>query len=214
MPDLIINEIFHSIQGESTRMGCPCTFVRLTGCNLRCVWCDTVSAFQEGRPMSVAQILKEVERYPARMVEITGGEPLLQDGVFNLMEALCDRGYETLLETSGSVDISRVDRRVVRIMDLKCPGSGMAQKNFWPNILQLRAADEVKFVIRDRADFDWAQERIREHDLLRRCPVLMSPVFGELEPVRLAEWILECAPGVRLQLQMHKVLWEPMTRGV
>ena len=156
MSTLLVNEIFHSIQGESSRMGLPCVFVRLTGCNLRCVWCDTAYAFDEGKPMTIAGVLALVRQYDCPLVELTGGEPLAQPAAFELMKALCDEGYEVLLETGGSLDISRVDPRVLRIVDVKCPGSGMSDRNLWSNINELRATDEVKFVIRDRADFDWA----------------------------------------------------------
>jgi 7-carboxy-7-deazaguanine synthase len=214
MSELIINEIFHSIQGESTRVGLPCVFVRLTYCNLRCTWCDTAYAFEEGRAMSVEEILRVVNAYACPLVEVTGGEPLMQEGVHGLLTALCDGGYETLLETGGSLDIGRVDPRVRRIVDFKCPGSGMVKKNLWKNVDCLRSTDEVKFVISDREDFDWAAERIREFDLNRRSTVLLSPVFGVLDPLQLANWMLEEKMNARLQLQLHKYIWEPDTRGV
>ncbi len=214
MTDLTINEIFHSIQGESTFMGLPCVFVRLTGCNLRCTWCDTEYAFYEGRTMSLDDIIGEVEKYGCNLVEITGGEPLAQDGVLPLMNMLCDRGYEVLLETSGSINIEPVDSRVRRIVDFKCPGSGMEKKNLWENVEYLRSTDEVKFVIGSREDFDWAEDMISRYGLNRRCPVLMSPVFDDLQPIDLAQWILERKINVRFQLQMHKFIWEPETRGV
>ncbi len=214
MTTLVVNEIFHSIQGESSHMGRPCVFIRLTYCNLRCTYCDTEYAFEEGNPMTIDGILRRVELYDCRLVEVTGGEPLFQEGVHELMTALCDRGYEVLLETGGSLDISRVDPRVRRIMDLKCPSSGMVKKNRPENIAHLVRTDEVKFVIGDRKDFDWAVQTIREHGLDRRCGVLMSVVFGVLEPVTLANWILEARIPVRFQLQMHKYIWEPAMRGV
>ncbi len=214
MTNLTINEIFHSIQGESTYMGLPCVFVRLTGCNLRCTWCDTEYAFYEGGPMSLDEIVAEVEMYQCKLVEITGGEPLAQDGVLPLMKMLCDRGHDVLLETSGSINIEHVDPRVRRILDFKCPGSGMEKKNLWENVDHLKSTDEVKFVIGNREDFDWAVEVIRRYGLDRRCPVLMSPVFDGLQPIDLAQWILESKVNVRFQLQMHKFIWEPETRGV
>ena len=214
MNSLVVNEIFRSIQGESSQAGFPCVFVRLTGCNLRCTWCDTEYAFFEGTRMSVPELLERVETFGCRLVELTGGEPLLQEGALELMAALCDRGYDVMLETGGALSIALVDPRVRRIVDIKCPGSGMSNRNFWGNILELKQTDEVKFVLRDRTDFDWAAARISEHGLEGRCPILFSPVFGELEPVTLAGWVLESRIPVRLQLQLHKFIWEPSTRGV
>lgn len=214
MIDLVVNEIFFSIQGESSYMGFPCVFVRLTGCNLRCTWCDTGYAFYEGRKMSVGEIITEVERHNCKLVEITGGEPLAQQGALVLMNELCDRGFTVLLETGGSISIRNVDARVRRIVDIKCPGSGMAKENLWENIECLSPTDEVKFVIANKGDFDWAMEVIRRHGLEKRCPILMSPVFNDLQPVELAGWILDSGAQVRLQLQMHKFIWEPETRGV
>jgi 7-carboxy-7-deazaguanine synthase len=214
MSALVVNEIFYSIQGESTRAGLPCVFIRLTGCNLRCTWCDTAYAFHEGRPLTLERVLEAVRTYPCRLVEVTGGEPLLQAGVHSLLSALCDEGYDTLLETGGSLDISAVDRRVRRIVDLKCPGSGMADRNLWSNVEHLRAGDEVKFVVRDRVDFDWACEVIRRYRLPEHCPVLISGVFGETPLPDLARWILEAGIEARLQVQLHKVIWEPSLRGV
>jgi len=212
--NLIVNEIFYSIQGESTHMGKPCVFVRLTFCNLRCVWCDTAYAFEEGVPMSIEQILDAVAVYHCKLVEITGGEPLAQTGVHELMSTLCDRGYTVLLETSGSISIRGIDQRVQIIMDIKCPGSDMAKHNLWENIDLLRPSDELKFVVADKNDFDWAVTVVRQFGLEGRCPVLFSPVFGELQPVRLAEWLLESGIAARMQLQIHKYIWEPETRGV
>ncbi|MCK5574053.1 MAG: radical SAM protein [Bacteroidetes bacterium] len=214
MPEVVVNEIFHSIQGESTRSGIPCVFVRLAFCNLRCSYCDTAYAFHEGTKMSVEEVLRRVRVYPSRLVLVTGGEPLLQEGVYPLLKLLCDEGYEALLETGGSLDIRPVDPRVRRNVDFKCPGSGMESKNLWSNVDDLRATDEVKFVVNDRHDFDWAVAKIREHGLENRCSVLLSPVFGELEPARLADWILQGGLSVRLQLQLHKLIWEPSARGV
>jgi len=214
MSALAINEIFYSIQGESTRSGLPCVFVRLAGCNLRCVWCDTAYAFHEGTLMSLEAVLDAVRAFPCRRVEVTGGEPLLQSSVHGLLSTLCDRGYETLLETGGSFDIRTVDRRVRRIVDVKCPGSGMADRNFWDNLEDLRPSDEAKFVVRDRGDFDWALAIIRRHELTARCPVLISGVFGELPLAELARWVLDAGLDLRLQLQLHKFIWEPSLRGV
>lgn len=214
MATLTINEIFHSIQGESTHMGRPCTFVRLAYCNLRCTWCDTPYAFDEGTEMTLDAILARVRSFGCNLVEVTGGEPLSQGEVLVLMTRLCDEGYEVLLETGGSLDITVVDARVRRIVDIKCPGSGMGGKNLWSNVGHLRQGDEAKFVIADRADFDWAAGVISRHDLAARCTVLMSPVFGVLQPVDLARWILDERLPVRFQLQMHKYIWEPAARGV
>ncbi len=214
MTQLVVNEIFHSIQGESTHSGRPCVFVRLTYCNLRCSYCDTEYAFHEGTPQTIDQVLKRVKAYGTRLVEITGGEPLFQEGVHELMTLLCDQGHEVLLETGGSLDISRVDSRVKRIMDLKCPGSGMLRKNLYSNIDHLRSTDEVKFVIGSKEDFDWSVGIIQQYAIADRCTILMSPVFGELEPVALAGWILDQKIDVRFQMQLHKYIWEPETRGV
>lgn len=214
MNTILINEIFQSIQGESSFMGMPCVFVRLTGCNLRCTWCDTEYAFYEGRPMSVDEILNEVRTYACTLVEVTGGEPLAQEGALELMRRLADDGYEVLLETGGSLSIAKVDPRVRRIVDLKCPGSGMHKQMLWENIGLLKPTDEVKFVIASREDFDWSVAVITRYGLLSRCAVLMSPVFGEVQPVDLARWILDSKLPVRFQLQMHKYIWEPEARGV
>lgn len=213
-PTLDISEIFFSIQGESTYAGLPCIFVRLSFCNLRCGWCDSTYTFFRGTTMTLDEIRERVADYPCRLVEITGGEPLLQELVHPLMTALCDDGYDVLLETSGSQDISRVDPRVRRIMDLKCPGSGMQDRNRYQNIASLTSRDEVKFVIADRNDYEWAKQKIRELDLANRCTLLFSPVFGAVDNVLLAEWILDDGLPVRFQLQMHKYIWDPSTRGV
>ncbi len=211
---LTVNEIFYSIQGESTHAGRPCVFVRLAYCNLRCSYCDTAYAFDEGTAKDVAEVIAEIRRHPATLVEVTGGEPLAQPDVHPLMTALCDRGFEVLLETGGSLAIDAVDPRVKRIVDFKCPSSGMMKKNLWGNAGHLRRGDEVKFVMGTREDFDWAVERVREHRLAERVTVLFSPVFGELEPRLLAEWVLGLDLQVRMQLQMHKYIWEPTMRGV
>ena len=204
-----ITEIFYSIQGESTHAGLPCIFVRLTGCNLRCVWCDTAYAFHGGREMSLEEVLSEVKRFPCRRVEITGGEPLLQDETHPLMSALADAGYRVLLETGGSLDVSGVDPRVIKIVDLKCPGSGEAEKNRWENLAHLSSGDELKFVISDRTDFDWACNVVRERDLTAKHGVLMSPVHEVQDARLLSEWILESGLDVRLQLQLHKFAGMP-----
>jgi len=211
---LVVNEIFHSIQGESTHAGRPCVFVRLTYCNLRCSYCDTEYAFEEGNEMSVEDIIKKIDSYNCNLVEITGGEPLLQPEVHHLMTLLCDREYEVLLETSGSMDISVVDPRVKRIIDFKCPSSGMEKRNFWDNVYYLKDDDEVKFVIGDKNDYEWAKGIIKKYDLLKKTVVLMGVVMGVLEPKNLAEWILNDRLNVRYQLQIHKYIWSPGTRGV
>lgn len=214
MDALQVNEIFYSIQGESSFAGRPCVFVRLTGCNLRCEWCDTAYAFHEGRRMGLDEILLAVEGHPARLVELTGGEPLLQPGALTLMRQLADRGWTVLLETGGSLELAGLDPRVVRIVDVKCPSSGESERNLWSNLAVLRAEDEVKFVLADRADFDYAVRVVEERLRAFGGPVLFSPVWGRLEPATLARWILESGLSVRLQLQLHKLLWPSETRGV
>ena len=212
--ELIINEIFHSIQGESSHMGCPCVFVRLTYCNIRCSYCDTAYAFYEGREMTIAEVMEIVQSYQCKLVEITGGEPLFQTNVHELMKQLCDQGFEVLIETGGSLDISHIDSRVKRIIDFKCPSSNMTKMNFWDNVSHLKAGDEVKFVIGNREDYEWSKQMILDHQINQRCSILMAVVFNGLEPVRLAEWILEDKLNVRFQLQMHKYIWSPETKGV
>jgi 7-carboxy-7-deazaguanine synthase len=212
---LRINEIFFSIQGESTRAGCPCVFVRLTGCNLRCHWCDTEYAFHEGRHLTVDQIVEQVRGYGCNLVEVTGGEPLLQKGVHSLFPALLDAGFTVLLETSGEQDLSRTEPRVIKIMDLKCPSSGECPRNRMTNLRCLSTHDEVKFVIADRCDFEWACTILNQYKLPQQVSaVLMSPVFGTLPPAELASWILTERLPVRMQLQMHKHIWPPDMRGV
>ena len=212
---LTINEIFYSIQGESTYAGRPCVFVRLTGCDLRCTWCDTTYSFNEGRKMSVEDVVEEVRRYDSPLVEVTGGEPLLQQDVYPLMEMLLENGRTVLLETGGQVDISRVPGAVVKVMDVKCPGSGESDRNEWANIDRLGSRDQVKFVIKDRADYEDARDTLSRHSLDRRCAaVLFSPVHGVMHPRELSEWILEDKLPVRLQLQIHKHIWGPEVRGV
>jgi 7-carboxy-7-deazaguanine synthase len=212
---LQINEIFFSIQGESTHAGRPCVFVRLTGCNLRCKWCDTAYAFYEGRRMPVAEIVAQVISFGCDLVEITGGEPLLQEGVHDLMGALLDVGREVMLETSGASDISRVDPRVIKIVDIKCPASGESIRNLWSNLEILGPRDELKFVIADRADYEWVCATIVERELsMRANAILMSPVHGSLDSKMLAEWMLEDRIAARLQLQIHKIVWGADRRGV
>jgi 7-carboxy-7-deazaguanine synthase len=217
---LAVTEIFHSIQGESTWAGAPCTFVRLTGCPLRCVWCDTAYAFHGGERMTIAQIVDAVRERPARLVEITGGEPLAQPAASALADALLAAGYTVLVETSGAVDVSGLDERVHKIMDLKCPGSGESDRNLWANLEHLTARDEVKFVVKDRADYEWARDVIRERGLDRRVEagslraLLVSPVWGDIDLEALASWILEDALPVRFQLQLHKLVWGPDRAGV
>lgn len=214
MIELVVNEIFHSIQGESSHAGRPCVFIRLSACNLRCTWCDTAYAFTGGESMALDRILASVASYRCDLVEVTGGEPLLQSGCHDLLTALCDAGYQVLLETGGSLDISAVDARVHRIVDVKCPGSGMADRNRWSNLAVLTPRDEVKFVLADRADFDWAVEIDRRYGMSSRCSVLFAPVFGVLSPTDLAAWILDTGIRARLQVQLHKYLWDPQRRGV
>ena len=212
---LTINEIFHSIQGESTRAGQPCVFVRLTACDLRCTWCDTAYAFHEGRKMSVDDVLGQVRAFDCDVVEITGGEPLLQPDVYPLMQRLLDDGRTVLLETGGHRSVEEVPPGVVRVIDVKCPGSGEAASNHWPNLDRLRPSDEVKFVILDRTDYDYARDVVARHALIGRCAaVLFSPVHGVLSPRTLAEWILADGLAVRLQLQAHKYVWGADVRGV
>src|SRR6185436_7219918 len=212
---LTVNEIFHSIQGESTRAGRPCVFVRLTACDLRCTWCDTPYAFHEGRSMTVEDVVRTVDQYGCPLVEITGGEPLLQDEVYPLMERLHASGHTVMLETGGHRPIDRVPADVVKIVDVKCPGSGEAGRNEWSNLDRLAAHDEVKFVIQDRADYEFARDVIARYDLPARCAaVLLSPVHGVLDGRTLSEWMLGDRVPARLQLQLHKYIWHPDTRGV
>jgi 7-carboxy-7-deazaguanine synthase len=215
---LTVNEIFYSIQGESTRAGEPCVFVRLTACDLRCSWCDTAYAFYEGSKRSVESVVADVERYGCRLVEITGGEPLLQEDVYLLMDELLGRGYTVLLETGGHRPIDRVPAAVVRIVDVKCPGSGEADNNHWDNLTRLEPHDEVKFVIANRQDYDFAVSVVCRHNLDnladRTAAVLFSPVHGSLDPKDLAAWMLAEHVPARLQLQLHKLIWSPDTRGV
>lgn len=214
LPSLRITEIFHSIQGESTKAGLPCVFIRLTGCPLRCTWCDTEYAFYEGSTMTIPEVLEKVQTYGCPLVEVTGGEPLHQPDALVLLSKLCDRGYQVMLETSGALDISGVDTRVSIIMDVKCPGSGMMDRILWSNLDHVSSKDELKFVLKDRIDYEWAREVIHRHNLGGHCSILLSPVFGTLELSPLAQWILEDRLPVRFQIQLHKYIWDPQTRGV
>jgi 7-carboxy-7-deazaguanine synthase len=212
---LTVYEIYESVQGESTHVGRPCVFVRLAACDLRCRWCDTPYAFTGGRKMSVDDVLDRVSAYKSRLVELTGGEPLLQKEVIPLMARLLDTGHEVLLETGGHLPVADVPPGVVKIVDVKCPASGEAARMHWPNLLALRPTDEVKFVIETREDFDYAADVISRHELFERVgTVLFSPVHGKLAPAELAGWILEAGLPVRLQLQAHKYIWSPDARGV
>lgn len=221
LPALRVTEIFHSIQGESTRVGEPCVFVRLTGCPLRCTWCDTAYAFDGGTDMSLEAVMDEVKRYGCSLVEVTGGEPLVQPAAFDLIVRLCEERFEVLIETSGAIDVTPVDSRASVILDVKCPGSEMDDRTHWDNLRHLRQKDQVKFVIGDRRDYEWAVDVVKRYRLTEKCPVLFSPVFATegnddrcslLRP--LAEWVLQDRLPVRLQVQLHKFIWDPDTRGV
>ena len=210
-----INEIFYSVQGESTYAGRPCVFVRLTACDLRCSWCDTPYAFHEGRKRAIADVVAEVERYDCSLVEVTGGEPLLQEDVYPLMSQLVARGKTVLLETGGHRSTARVPDPVVTILDIKCPASGESERMDWENIGRLRPRDEVKFVINDRADYEYARDAIARHELAERAAAIhMSPVHGVLNPKTLSEWVLADSLPVRVQLQLHKYIWPADMRGV
>lgn len=204
---LRVTEVFHSLQGETSRIGLPTVFIRLTGCPLRCSWCDTTYSFTGGQTLSQDSLLEQLGRYDTRYVCVTGGEPLAQKNCLVLLRTLCDAGYAVSLETSGACDIAPVDARVSRIVDIKPPGSGESARNRWENLALLNAQDEVKFVLQDRNDYDWALEVIRRHDLLARCPILFSPVHGQLSPALLSQWVLEDRLAVRLQVQLHKIIW-------
>ena len=211
---LRVNEIFYSIQGEATHAGRPCSFVRLSGCDLRCRWCDTAYAFHEGREMRLPEIVERLRAFGCPLVEITGGEPLLQAGTPALARALLDQGWEVLIETGGHRDVGQLDPRVRVILDVKCPGSGEGKANRWANLSRLTGRDAVKFVVADRVDYEWSSATIRERDLAARCPVFLSPVHGELEPAVLAGWMLEDRLPARLQIQLHKLLWGAERCGV
>ena len=217
---LRVTEIFHSIQGESTWAGVPCTFVRLTGCPLRCVWCDTEYSFHGGEKMMLDDIIARVDAIGTPVVEVTGGEPLIHRNAFTLVQRLVEKGYTVLVETSGAVDVAPLDARACKIMDLKCPGSGEVEKNLWSNLDHLTERDELKFVISNRADYEWARNVVREKGLDRRVlagtlrAILFSPVWDAVDFRELAEWILEDQLPVRYQIQMHKIIWGPTTTGV
>lgn len=212
--ELLVSELYCSIQGESSYAGLPCAFVRLTGCPLRCTWCDSEYAFQGGRRISIEEIVSEVAFMGVRLVEVTGGEPLAQPQCIPLLRALCDAGFEVLLETSGSLDISDVDARVVKIVDVKCPGSGEEAANRWENLEVIGERDELKFVLADRRDYDWAKDVLQEKGLEAREGVLFSAVHGRVDPAQIAAWIIEDGLNVRLQIQLHKILWPDEDRGV
>jgi len=207
---LTINEIFYSIQGESSHAGEPCVFIRLTGCHLRCTYCDTEYAFYEGKKMNIQEILKEIQKFKCKTVEITGGEPLLQDDVYSLMDTLIEQGYKVLLETSGAISLQRVNKKVIKIMDLKTPSSQMTSHNLWENLSYLNTQDEIKFVIGERRDYDWAKSVITQYGLEKRCHrLLMSPTHALLSPAQLGQWIMSDNIPVKLQIQLHKYLQMP-----
>jgi len=212
---LKINEIYLSVQGESSKAGLPCVFVRLTYCNIRCTYCDTAYAFYEGQDYSIEQVITKVKEFDCKLVEITGGEPLVQDEECRLlMKRLCDEDFEVMLETGGSLPVQYIDPRVKIIMDLKCPSSGMVKKNIYDNINYLKQDDELKFVIGNREDYEWTKEIISRYGLENKCNLLLSVVFGSLEPVLLVEWMLQDKIKARFQLQLHKYIWQPETKGV
>lgn len=212
--ELLLNELYRSIQGESTFAGLPCVFVRTAVCNLRCRWCDTPYAFNKGETFSGADVLAKVMGFETPLVEITGGEPLLQADVLPLMAELCDSGKTVLLETSGSISVAPVDPRVHIIMDLKCPDSGECDRNLWSNLDILKRSDEVKFVVASRRDWDWTVDTVKQHDLASRFTVQVSAAFGAVALQQLAAWLLESGLNVRMQIQAHKYIWDPKTRGV
>ncbi len=213
MPDAVlaaqlrITEIFFSLQGETSRVGLPTVFIRLTGCPLRCAYCDTAYAFTGGKSLALSEILKQVEQYAPTYVTVTGGEPLAQKNCLALLSALCDAGYQVSLETSGALDIGSVDERVMRVVDIKTPASKEADKNRWENLDLLKSTDEVKFVLCSEDDYSWAKQILEQHRLADKCAVLFSPSQGELDATRLAEWILRDRLPVRFQIQLHKILW-------
>ncbi|MEW6731085.1 MAG: radical SAM protein [Acidobacteriota bacterium] len=209
-----ITEIYQSIQGESSYAGLPCVFVRTTGCDLRCCWCDSEFTFYGGQQMTIAQIIAEVEKYPSRLVELTGGEPLLQKETPTLAHELLARGYTVMIETGGHRDVSVLDPLVIKIMDIKCPFSGESEKNLWSNLDHLTSRDEIKFVIADRNDYEWARQIIYQRNLASRFHLLLSPVHGRLSPQQLVEWMLADGLQARFQLQLHKYIWSPEARGV
>ena len=211
---LKINEIYYSVQGESTHAGRPCIFIRLTYCNLRCTYCDTEYAFYDGEDMEIPEIMNENQQWDCNLVEVTGGEPLFQEECIDLLNDLVNSIYEIMLETGGSLSISDVPKEIIKIVDFKCPSSGMVKKNLWSIMDDLQAHDEVKFVIGNREDFDWAKDRITEYSMDKICTLLFSPTFGEINPQQIVEWILAENLPVRMQLQMHKMIWSPEEKGV
>ena len=211
---LKINEIYYSIQGESTHAGRPCIFIRLTYCNLRCTYCDTEYAFYNGNDMKIPEIIYTIKQWNCNLVEVTGGEPLFQDECIDLLNELLSQNYEVLLETGGSLPILDVPKEVIRIVDFKCPSSNMETKNLWSIVNDLQPHDEVKFVIGDRGDFDWAREMLNKYSISEKCNVLFSPIFNEIDPALIADWILEGKLPVRMQIQIHKHIWEPEAKGV
>ena len=211
---LKVNEIYYSIQGESTHVGRPCIFIRLTYCNLRCTYCDTEYAFYEGKDIEIPEIMATIKQWNCNLVEVTGGEPLFQDKCIYLLNELINQNYEVLLETGGSLSISDVPIEIIKIVDFKCPSSGMEKKNLWSIVNDLQPHDEVKFVIGDREDFDWAKEMLNKYSLNKKCSILFSPTFGKIDPSLIVEWILEGDIPVRMQLQMHKHIWESERKGV
>jgi 7-carboxy-7-deazaguanine synthase len=211
---LKINEIYYSIQGESSKAGLQCVFVRLTYCNLRCSYCDTEYAFYEGTDMSIDSIIEQVKKYNCNLVELTGGEPLFQNESLELMDRLCSEGFEVMLETGGSLPVQDVNKKVMIVLDLKCPSSNMMKKNLYENLQYIKPTDEIKFVMGTREDYEWSKEIINKYNLVDKCGLLASVVFGSLEPLKLVDWILEDNLKIRFQLQMHKFIWEPNAKGV
>ena len=211
---LKINEIYKSIQGESTYMGLPCTFIRLTYCNLRCSYCDTEYAFYEGKDIEIDKIIKKVNKLKTKLVEVTGGEPLIQVGCINLLHKLIKNGNDVLIETGGALSIEKIPKEVIVILDIKCPSSNMSDKNLWTNINFLKKEDQVKFVIGDREDYEWTKTILKKYNLNTKCEILFSPVFNKIEPKTIVDWIMEDNLDVRFQLQIHKFIWEENKKGV
>ena len=211
---LKINEIYYSVQGESTFMGKPCIFIRLTYCNLRCSYCDSEYTFHEGKDMSLKDIIKKIEEYPCNLVEVTGGEPLFQKNCVTLLSELVKRKYKVLLETSGSLSIENVPKQVINIIDFKCPSSKMEKKNLWDNINFIKDNDQIKFVIGNKEDYEWTKNKISEYNLDSKCEILLSPVYKKIEPKQIVEWILKDNLNVRFQMQLHKEVWPESVRGV
>ena len=211
---LKVNEIYFSIQGESTYAGRPCIFIRLTYCNLRCTYCDTEYAFYKGKDMAISEIMNEIKQWNCHLVEVTGGEPLFQDECIKLLNEILKENYEVMLETGGSLPISKVPEEIIKIVDFKCPSSGMKKHNLWLIVEDLMNHDEVKFVIGNREDYEWAKEKIEEYQLSEKCTILLSPIFNKIDPEMIVEWILEDSLPVRFQMQIHKYIWKPEKKGV